>query len=299
MGKIPLISVVDDDDSVRESLQRLIRSVGFAVEVFSSAEEFLNSERLRNTLCLILDVRMPGMDGLELQRQLVASHREVPVVFISAHGDAPARSQALKDGAVDFLLKPFSEEALLNAIHTALSRNDVTRRRIEPEKDIEIDEKSSHRQFTIREEEDESCSTHTMERNKFKTNTARLFLRLMKRSWRYALLRSFRHARASALIYRALAECEPDEIRSSMLMRLAQHADRRANLKANHLRKLGACSADRDPPASRAWRWLLVRFGMRWALAWIHRLEHRDLVLSAWLVRLTTRVVARSHIRGD
>jgi hypothetical protein len=140
-----------------------------------------------------------------------------------------------------------------------------------------------------------------MDRNKFNTDAARLFLWLMKRSWRYALLRSFRHARASALIYRALAERAPDEIRSSMLMRLARHAERRANLKANHLRKLGAdCAADRDPPASRAWRWLMVRFGMRWALAWIHRLEHHDLVLSAWLVRLTTRVAVRSHhIHGE
>jgi len=83
-------------------------------------------------------------------------------------------------------------------------------------------------------------------------------------------------------------------------MRLAEHAERRANLKANHVRKLGAdCPTDLDPPASKAWRWLLVRFGMRWALAWIHRLEHRDLVLSALLVRLTTRMVVRSHLRGD
>jgi len=75
-------------------------------------------------------------------------------------------------------------------------------------------------------------------------------------------------------------------------MRLAKHAERRANLKAAHRVKLGASSAYRDRPASKAWRWLLVRFGMRWALAWIHRVEHRDLVLSTWLVRLTTRVVS-------
>lgn len=121
MTKIPLISVVDDDDSVRESLRALLRSVRFVVEVFASAEEFLSSERVRETNCLILDVRMPGMGGLELQRRLMASHPGVPVIFISAHGEEDLRSRALKGGAVDYLLKPFSEEALLNAVQTALS----------------------------------------------------------------------------------------------------------------------------------------------------------------------------------
>ena len=120
MANLPLISVVDDDDSIRESLRGLIRSVGFAVNVFASAEEFLNSDHLHNTDCLILDVRMPGMNGLELQRQLAISDRKLPVIFITAHGDEEARSRALNGGAVDYLLKPFSEEALLNAIHTAL-----------------------------------------------------------------------------------------------------------------------------------------------------------------------------------
>jgi FixJ family two-component response regulator len=120
MANSPLISVVDDDDSVRESLGGLIRSVGFAVKVFASAEEFLNSDHLRNTDCLILDVRMPGMNGLDLQRQLAASYRKIPVIFITAHGDEDVRSRALNGGAVDYLLKPFSEEALLNAIDAAL-----------------------------------------------------------------------------------------------------------------------------------------------------------------------------------
>ena len=121
MSNLPLISVVDDDTSVRESLQCLIRSFGFAVEAFASAEEFLNSGHLRNTRCLILDVRMPGMNGLELQRRVAASHRDIRVIFITAHGDEAARSQALKNGAVDYLLKPFGEEALLSAIHEALN----------------------------------------------------------------------------------------------------------------------------------------------------------------------------------
>jgi FixJ family two-component response regulator len=120
MANLPLISVVDDDDSVRESLQGLIRSVGFAVAVFASAEEFLSSDDLHNTDCLILDVRMPGMNGLDLQRQLRTTHHQIPVVFITAHGDEEARQRALNGGAVGYLLKPFSEEALLIAIAAAL-----------------------------------------------------------------------------------------------------------------------------------------------------------------------------------
>ena len=121
MANLPLISVVDDDESVRESLSGLIRSVGFAVMVFASAEEFLNSDQLSDTDCLILDVRMPGMSGLELQRQLVAIHKLIPAIFITAHGDEDARVRALNEGAVEYLLKPFSEESLLTAIDTALN----------------------------------------------------------------------------------------------------------------------------------------------------------------------------------
>lgn len=120
MRSLPLISVVDDEHSVRKSLQRLMRSVGFAVRVFASAEDFLSSNNLQQTRCLILDVRMPGISGLTLQRQLMASHCEIPIIFITAHGEEASRAQALKDGAVDWLLKPFSEEALLAAINEAL-----------------------------------------------------------------------------------------------------------------------------------------------------------------------------------
>jgi FixJ family two-component response regulator len=120
MSNLPLISVVDDDESVRESLSGLIRSVGFGVMVFASAEEFLGSNRLLDADCLILDVRMPGMSGIDLQRQLAATHTSIPVIFITAHGDEEARVRALNGGAVDYLLKPFSEEALLQAINTAL-----------------------------------------------------------------------------------------------------------------------------------------------------------------------------------
>jgi FixJ family two-component response regulator len=117
----PLVSVVDDDESIRESLQSLIRSVGFAAEVFASAEEFQHSEYPLETDCLILDVRMPGMDGPELQRQLAAGHYQIPIIFITAHGTEAGRSQALESGAVDYLIKPFSEEEVLSAVHTALS----------------------------------------------------------------------------------------------------------------------------------------------------------------------------------
>src|SRR2546428_730300 len=116
----PLISVVDENDAVRESLSGLIRSVGFAVEDFPSAEKFLNSDHLNDTHCLILDVRMPGIGGLELQRRLVKSNRNIPIIFITAHGNEADRSQALRDGAVDYLFKPFSEQVLLNAINAAL-----------------------------------------------------------------------------------------------------------------------------------------------------------------------------------
>jgi FixJ family two-component response regulator len=119
--KIPHISVVDDDDAVRESLRALLRSVRFVVEVFASAEEFLRSDRARETDCLILDVRMPGMTGFELQRHLVATHAAMPIIFITAHGDEEMRLRALKGGAVDYLLKPFSEEGLLKAVQRALA----------------------------------------------------------------------------------------------------------------------------------------------------------------------------------
>jgi FixJ family two-component response regulator len=122
VAKAALISVVDDDESVRESLRGLLRSVTFGVEVFASAEEFLNSDRMRETDCLILDVRMPGMSGLELHRRLVSSHPYLPVIFITAHGDEELRSRVLRSGAVDYLLKPFSDHALLNAVQTALRK---------------------------------------------------------------------------------------------------------------------------------------------------------------------------------
>ena len=121
MTSIPLVSIVDDDESVRESLRGLIRSIGLGVQTFASAEDFSRSEQLENTDCLILDVRMPGMSGLDLQRHLAASERDIPIIFITAHGsDEGTRARALRDGAVAYLIKPFSEDSLLEAVQTAL-----------------------------------------------------------------------------------------------------------------------------------------------------------------------------------
>jgi FixJ family two-component response regulator len=123
MGNLALVAVVDDDESIRESLRGLIRSVGLAVTVFASAEEFLRSEERGKTDCLILDVRMPGMNGLELQHQLAASEHDIPIIFITAHAsDEGARARALSDGAVAYLTKPFDDGALLEAINAAMTK---------------------------------------------------------------------------------------------------------------------------------------------------------------------------------
>ncbi len=117
----PLAAVVDDDISVRESLQSLIRSAGLEVRVFASAEEFLNSVHPRNADCLILDVRLPGMSGIDLHRKLMASSCNVPAIFITAHGyDERTRSQTYSDWTVACLTKPFSEDELFDAVQTAL-----------------------------------------------------------------------------------------------------------------------------------------------------------------------------------
>lgn len=113
------ISIVDDDPAVRDALRRLMDSAGLPVEVFDCAEAFLASPSRAETTCLLLDVRMPGMDGLELQRRLVASNWTVPIIFISAHAGADVRARALQAGAVEFFEKPFSSTALLKAIAAA------------------------------------------------------------------------------------------------------------------------------------------------------------------------------------
>jgi FixJ family two-component response regulator len=120
VGKYPLVAVVDDDESVRESLPDLLREFGFATHSFSSAEEFLTSDRLVQTGCLILDVAMPGMTGFDLQRELKRRGHSIPIIFISAQKDEVVRRRAFQQGAVEFLFKPFSDTVLLQALNTAL-----------------------------------------------------------------------------------------------------------------------------------------------------------------------------------
>lgn len=116
----PVVFIVDDDESVRRALGRLMRSAGFDVRVFASAKEFLDQGCQNIPGCLILDVRMPQMDGLELQERLRTLGSHIPIVFISAHYDLGAREQAMKAGAVAYIQKPFNEEVLLNAVNTGL-----------------------------------------------------------------------------------------------------------------------------------------------------------------------------------
>jgi FixJ family two-component response regulator len=124
-----LISIVDDDDSLRNSLANLIRSAGFRTQGFASADEFLGSEHARETDCLILDVRMPGMSGLELQHRLSAENWPVPIIFITSHADdRDARMRALSAGAVGFLYKPCRDDELLRALETALAKPTKERR---------------------------------------------------------------------------------------------------------------------------------------------------------------------------
>jgi FixJ family two-component response regulator len=118
-----LVSIVDDDESVRESLPDLLNELGFSARAFSSAEEFLASGSLEQTQCLILDVAMPGMTGLELQRQLKDGERKIPIIFITAHKDSEVRDGALERGAIAFLFKPFSDKALLQALNEAIESN--------------------------------------------------------------------------------------------------------------------------------------------------------------------------------
>jgi FixJ family two-component response regulator len=117
-----LVSVVDDDESVRESLPDLLHQFGFATEVFSSAEAFLASDAVSRTSCLLLDIAMPGMSGPDLQLELIRRRQKIPIVFITAHGEATVRPSLLARGAVECLFKPFSETALLDAIRAALCR---------------------------------------------------------------------------------------------------------------------------------------------------------------------------------
>jgi FixJ family two-component response regulator len=118
-----MVFVIDDDESIRESLKSLMRSVGLGVETFATAQEFLQSTRPDVPACLILDVRMPGLSGLDLQRDLAEANIHIPIIFITGHGDIPMSVRAMKAGAVEFLTKPFRDQDLLDAIQQALERD--------------------------------------------------------------------------------------------------------------------------------------------------------------------------------
>jgi FixJ family two-component response regulator len=123
MAASTLIMIVDDDEAIRDALTSLLRSVGWRTEGFTSAEAFLQSGQTHTTACLLLDMQLPGISGLELQRQLRSSQARMPIIFLTAHGNEAMRAQALQAGAVAFFAKPFDDTALLEAIHAALAQD--------------------------------------------------------------------------------------------------------------------------------------------------------------------------------
>jgi FixJ family two-component response regulator len=125
----PTVFVVDDDDLVRASIQGMLKSVGMRSETFGTAQEFLRSKRPDGPSCLILDVRLPGVNGLDFQRELADAGIRIPIIFITGHGDIPMTVKAMKSGAVEFLTKPFRDQDLLDAIHQALDRDRIARQR--------------------------------------------------------------------------------------------------------------------------------------------------------------------------
>ena len=125
---IPTVFVVDDDPSVRASIQGLLKSASLRSQSFGTAEEFLRNKRSEGPSCLVLDVNLPGVNGLEFQRQLADAGIQIPIIFVTGHGDIPMTVKAMKSGAVEFLTKPFEDQDLLNAIHQALDRDCAIRR---------------------------------------------------------------------------------------------------------------------------------------------------------------------------
>src|ERR1700730_17907917 len=144
-----MVFVVDDDAPMRESLKNLIRSVGLRVELFASAHEFLRSKRPDLPSCLVLDVRLPGLSGLDLQKRTADAGIEIPIVFITGHGDIPMSVRAMKAGAVEFLTKPFRDQDLLDAIQQALERDGITLKEQAEVHDLQ----ERYRALTAREQE--------------------------------------------------------------------------------------------------------------------------------------------------
>ena len=126
----PIVYVIDDDPSVRRAIKRLVESVGLHVELFGSATEFMNSSHPDVARCLVLDIRLPGISGLDFQRELIKTQHEIPIIFITAHGDIQMSVRAMKAGAVEFLTKPFRDQDLLDAIQAALERDRARRQSV-------------------------------------------------------------------------------------------------------------------------------------------------------------------------
>ena len=145
----PVIAIVDDDPSVREGLHSLIRSAGCSVETFASAQEFLARPRAKAPSCLILDLQLPDLSGLDLQKRMAAMNLDIPIVFLTGHGDIPASVRAMKAGAVEFLTKPVDEQDLLRAIEEAIDRDRSTRKQRAEMHDLQ----SRHDLLTARERE--------------------------------------------------------------------------------------------------------------------------------------------------
>src|ERR1039457_4866862 len=145
----PTVFVVDDDDLVRASIQGMLRSVGLRSETFATAQEFLRSKRPDGPSCLILDVRLPGVNGLDFQRELAEADILIPIIFITGHGDIPMSVKAIKSGAVEFLTKPFRDQDLLDAIHQALDRDRGWRQ----QQSLTEELRNRHRTLTARERE--------------------------------------------------------------------------------------------------------------------------------------------------
>jgi FixJ family two-component response regulator len=127
LPKVPVISIVDDDQSMRDAMSALVRSLGFAAATFASAEDFLESAHVDDTSCLITDVQMPGLSGVELQSHLIADGRVMPIIGVTAHPEESIRTQMMEAGAVGFLSKPFNDECLIDCIATALKSRDTQR----------------------------------------------------------------------------------------------------------------------------------------------------------------------------
>jgi FixJ family two-component response regulator len=145
----PTVFVVDDDDLVRASIQGMLKSVGLRSETFGTAQEFLRSKRPDGPSCLILDVRLPGISGLDFQRELADAGIRIPIIFITGHGDIPMTVKAMKSGAVEFLTKPFRDQDLLDAIHQALDRDRIARQQQSEIGDL----RKHHESLTTRERE--------------------------------------------------------------------------------------------------------------------------------------------------